>query len=161
MQVQDKIIMTVPEVQNVLGKAGRANTATDNAPMSMIETIIFLKPREEWRPGFTKDDIINELNSKLQIPGVVNTIGNAESRAVSIPEDQIESVKKVVNSGAVARPHPYLKEGDKVIVKYGQLAGAVGFYVKTNTEKGVLVISLDMLGRSVEIDIDVNLVNKF
>ncbi|HLC82427.1 MAG TPA: efflux RND transporter permease subunit, partial [Bacteroidia bacterium] len=72
MQVQDKLILSVPEVKNVLGKAGRANTATDNAPMSMIETIILLKPREEWRKGKTKDDIINELNSKMQIPGVVN-----------------------------------------------------------------------------------------
>lgn len=72
MQVQDKLILTVPEVQNVLGKAGRANTATDNAPISMIETIILLKPQKEWREGMTKDDIINELNSKLQIPGVIN-----------------------------------------------------------------------------------------
>ncbi len=72
MQVQDKLIMTIPEVENVLGKAGRANTATDNAPISMIESIILLKPQSEWREGFTKDDIINELNSKMQIPGVVN-----------------------------------------------------------------------------------------
>jgi len=72
MQVQDKLIMTVPEVENVLGKAGRANTATDNAPISMIESIILLKPQSEWREGLTKDDIINELNSKMQIPGVVN-----------------------------------------------------------------------------------------
>jgi copper/silver efflux system protein len=72
MQVQDKIMLTVPEVQNVLGKAGRANTATDNAPISMIETIVLLKPQSQWRPGFTKNDIINELNSKLQIPGVIN-----------------------------------------------------------------------------------------
>lgn len=72
MQVQDKLIMTVPEVQNVLGKAGRANTATDNAPMNMIESIILLKPQSEWREDFSKDDIINELNSKLQIPGVIN-----------------------------------------------------------------------------------------
>ncbi|MNF28213.1 Cation efflux system protein CusA [compost metagenome] len=72
LQVQDKLIMTVPEVQNVLGKAGRANTATDNAPMSMIESIILLKPQSKWRKGFTKDDIINELNSKMQIPGVIN-----------------------------------------------------------------------------------------
>lgn len=72
MQVQDKLIMTVPEVQNVLGKAGRANTATDNAPMNMIESIVLLKPQSEWREGFSKDDIINELNSKLQIPGVIN-----------------------------------------------------------------------------------------
>ncbi len=72
MQIQDKIIMTIPEVQNVLGKAGRANTATDNSPISMIETIILLKPEKEWRKGITKDSIINELNSKLQIPGVIN-----------------------------------------------------------------------------------------
>ena len=72
MQVQDKLILTVPEVQNVLGKAGRANTATDNAPISMIETIILLKPQSQWREGITKNEIINELNSKMQIPGVVN-----------------------------------------------------------------------------------------
>lgn len=72
IQVQDKIIKSVPEVENVLGKAGRANTATDNSPISMVETMILLKPKSEWRPGKTKDDIINELNSKLQIPGVTN-----------------------------------------------------------------------------------------
>lgn len=72
LQVQDKLIKSVPEVTNVLGKAGRANTATDNSPISMIETIIILKPRADWRAGITKDDIINELNSKLQIPGVTN-----------------------------------------------------------------------------------------
>lgn len=72
LQVQDKLIAAVPEVSHVLGKAGRANTATDNSPISMIETIILLKPKSEWRAGLTKDDIINELNAKLQIPGVVN-----------------------------------------------------------------------------------------
>lgn len=72
LQVQDKIIKSIPEVDKVLGKAGRANTATDNSPMSMIETIISLKPKSEWRAGITKQDIINELDSKLQIPGVVN-----------------------------------------------------------------------------------------
>ena len=72
MQVQDKLMLTVPEVQNVLGKAGRANTATDNAPISMIETIVLLKPQSQWREGLTKNDIINELNAKMQIPGVVN-----------------------------------------------------------------------------------------
>ena len=72
LQVQDKILTSVPEVKSVLGKAGRANTATDNSPISMIETILMLKPRDEWRKGITKDSIINELNSKLQIPGVTN-----------------------------------------------------------------------------------------
>lgn len=72
LQVQDKIIKSVPEVDKVLGKAGRASTATDNAPISMIETIITLKPKSEWRAGISKKDIINELDAKLQIPGVVN-----------------------------------------------------------------------------------------
>jgi Cu(I)/Ag(I) efflux system membrane protein CusA/SilA len=72
LQVQDKIIRAVPEVDKVLGKAGRASTATDNAPISMIETIIMLKPKSQWREGITKKDIINELDARLQIPGVVN-----------------------------------------------------------------------------------------
>ncbi len=72
LQVQDKLISSVPEVSHVLGKAGRANTATDNSPVSMIETIILLKPRSEWRKGMSKDSIINQLNAKLQIPGVTN-----------------------------------------------------------------------------------------
>jgi Cu(I)/Ag(I) efflux system membrane protein CusA/SilA len=72
LQVQDRIIKSVPEVSKVLGKAGRASTATDNSPISMIETIIMLKPKSEWREGITKQDIIKELDTKLQIPGVVN-----------------------------------------------------------------------------------------
>lgn len=72
LQVQDKIIKSIPEVDKVLGKAGRASTATDNSPISMIETIIMLKPKSEWREGIEKEDIINELDAKLQIPGVVN-----------------------------------------------------------------------------------------
>ena len=72
LQVQDKIIKSVPEVDKVLGKAGRASTPTDNSPISMIETIIMLKPKSEWREGITKKDIVNELDEKLQIPGVVN-----------------------------------------------------------------------------------------
>ena len=72
LQVQDKIIKSVPEVDQVLGKAGRAATATDNSPISMIETIIMLKPQSEWREDITKQDIIQELDTKLQIPGVVN-----------------------------------------------------------------------------------------
>ncbi|GEO07302.1 hypothetical protein AAE02nite_49660 [Adhaeribacter aerolatus] len=72
MQVQDRLIKSVPEVVNVLGKAGRASTATDNSPLSMIETIVLLKPQSQWRDGMTKNKIIEELNKKLQIPGVIN-----------------------------------------------------------------------------------------
>jgi Cu(I)/Ag(I) efflux system membrane protein CusA/SilA len=72
LQLQDKLIKDFPEVANVLGKAGRAYTATDNAPLSMIESIIILKPKHEWREGMTKEKLIAELNEKVQIPGVTN-----------------------------------------------------------------------------------------
>ncbi len=72
LQVTDAIIKSVPEVEYVLGKVGRAETATDPAPVSMIETIIILKPQSEWRKGFTKSDLIGDLNSRLQIPGLTN-----------------------------------------------------------------------------------------
>ena len=70
LQIQDKILKSIPEVENVLGKAGRAYTATDNAPMSMIETIVILKPKADWREGMTKVKLIAEMNEKVQIPGV-------------------------------------------------------------------------------------------
>ena len=70
LQVQDKIISSFPEVENVLGKAGRAYTATDNAPMSMIESVIILKPKSQWRKDMTTEKLISELNAKVQIPGV-------------------------------------------------------------------------------------------
>jgi Cu(I)/Ag(I) efflux system membrane protein CusA/SilA len=72
LQVQDAAICTVPEVETVLGKGGRGETSTDPAPLSMIESIILLKPKDQWRPGVTKDDIVAELDRKLQIPGVRN-----------------------------------------------------------------------------------------
>ena len=72
LQVQDKLIKSIPEVSHVLGKAGRANTATDNSPISMVETIILLKPQHEWRDNLSKSEIISEINNKLQIPGVIN-----------------------------------------------------------------------------------------
>jgi Cu(I)/Ag(I) efflux system membrane protein CusA/SilA len=72
IQLQDAILAQHPAVKYVLGKVGRAETATDPAPISMFETIVELKPRSEWPAGMTKDDIIQELNGKLQIPGVTN-----------------------------------------------------------------------------------------
>jgi Cu(I)/Ag(I) efflux system membrane protein CusA/SilA len=72
LQQTDKIIRTFPEVETVFGKVGRAETATDPAPLSMIETTIVLKDPSEWRPGLTKDDLIAELNRAVRIPGVTN-----------------------------------------------------------------------------------------
>lgn len=72
LQTQDKIIKSFPEVSSVYGKAGRANTATDPAPVEMFETVINLKPQEEWRTGMTTDKLIAEMDKALQFPGVSN-----------------------------------------------------------------------------------------
>jgi Cu(I)/Ag(I) efflux system membrane protein CusA/SilA len=72
LQQTDKLIMSVPEVKRVFGKVGRAETATDPAPLTMIETTILLKPREQWREGMTIDKLKQELNALVQIPGLTN-----------------------------------------------------------------------------------------
>jgi Cu(I)/Ag(I) efflux system membrane protein CusA/SilA len=72
LQVQDTILKSFPEVSLVLGKVGRAETATDPAPVSMVETIILLKPHDQWRPGMTKQKLVAEMDAALQIPGTAN-----------------------------------------------------------------------------------------
>ena len=72
LQQTDKLIMSVPEVKSVFGKIGRAETATDPAPLTMIETVIQLKPEEEWREGVDIDDIKAELDQRVQLPGLTN-----------------------------------------------------------------------------------------
>jgi Cu(I)/Ag(I) efflux system membrane protein CusA/SilA len=72
LQQTDRLIKTVPEVQSVFGKAGRAETATDPAPLEMFETTIQFKPREQWRPGMTPDKLVAELDRIVRIPGLAN-----------------------------------------------------------------------------------------
>ncbi|HAH65211.1 MAG TPA: CusA/CzcA family heavy metal efflux RND transporter, partial [Rhizobiales bacterium] len=72
LQTQDKIIKSFPEVASVWGKAGRAETATDPAPTEMVETVINLKPEDQWRPGMTVDKLVSEMDKSLQFPGVSN-----------------------------------------------------------------------------------------
>jgi copper/silver efflux system protein len=72
LQAQDRIIKSFPEVESVFGKAGRANTATDPAPLEMFETVINLKPAKEWRPGMTVEKLVRELDRAVSMPGVTN-----------------------------------------------------------------------------------------
>lgn len=72
LQQTDRIIKSFPEVESVFGKVGRAETATDPAPLSMIETTIQLKPKDEWRPGVTPESLVEEMNSAIQFPGLTN-----------------------------------------------------------------------------------------
>jgi Cu(I)/Ag(I) efflux system membrane protein CusA/SilA len=72
LQIQDRMLRAFPEVERVFGKAGRANTPTDPAPFSMVETTILLKPESAWRPGMTFERLQNEMNEKLHFPGIPN-----------------------------------------------------------------------------------------
>ena len=73
MQEQDRIIRSFPEVSTVFGTVGRSDSATDNAPLDMYDTTIMLKPRERWRKGMTYDKLVQEMDAKLQFPGLTNT----------------------------------------------------------------------------------------
>lgn len=72
LQQTDRLIKRVPEVESVFGKAGRADTATDSAPLTMLETTIRFKPREQWRPGMTPEKLVEELDKTVQLPGIAN-----------------------------------------------------------------------------------------
>ncbi|MFA9408390.1 MAG: efflux RND transporter permease subunit [Candidatus Dadabacteria bacterium] len=72
LNAQDKMLMKFPEVERVFGKIGRAETATDPAPLSMVETVITLKPKDQWRPGMTWDKLLAEMNENVRFPGMAN-----------------------------------------------------------------------------------------
>src|SRR5260370_25355206 len=73
LQEQDRIIRTFQEVETVFGTIGRSDSATDNAPLDMYDTTVMLKPRSQWRPGMTYEKLIQEMDLKLQFPGLSNT----------------------------------------------------------------------------------------
>jgi len=73
LQQQDRVLRSFPEVQSVFGVVGRSDSATDNAPLDMYDTTIMLKPREQWRPDMTYEKLIQEMDGKLQFPGLTNT----------------------------------------------------------------------------------------
>ena len=75
LQITDRLIAQIPEVERVFGKAGRADTATDPAPLSMLETTIQLKPQEQWPPGVTMEDLIRKLDDHVRLPGLTNSWG--------------------------------------------------------------------------------------
>src|SRR5207247_8216117 len=72
LQIQDRMLRRLPEVENVFGKAGQSETSTDPAPLSMIETVVKLKPPEQWRPGMTWEKLLAEMNGKIKTPGMAN-----------------------------------------------------------------------------------------
>src|SRR5205823_5335361 len=72
LQLQDRVLREIPEVERVFGKAGQAETPTDPAPLSMFETVVMLKPPNEWRKGMTWDKLLAEVNANIKTPGMAN-----------------------------------------------------------------------------------------
>ena len=141
LQQTDRLIKTVPEVKSVFGKAGRAETATDPAPLEMFETTIQFKPRSEWRPGMTPDKLVEELDRTVQVPGLANVWVPPIRNRIDMLATGVKSPIGVKVSG------PNLAELDRV-------AGQIEKVAKT--VPGVSSALAERLtgGRYVDVDID-------
>ncbi len=141
LQQTDKLIMTVPEVASVYAKAGRADTATDPAPLTMVETTIRLKPREEWRPGMTTEKLKRELDRLVQIPSLTNVwIMPIKNRI-----DMLATGIKTPVGIKVAGPDLNIigEIGERIEAVIGEVPGTASVYAERVTG-----------GRFIDIDID-------
>ena len=133
--------MTVPEIKHVFGKAGRAETATDPAPLEMFETTIQFRPRDEWRPGMTPDLLIEELDRVVQVPGLANVWVPPIRNRIDMLATGIKSPVGIKVSG------PDLEAIDGVTARIEQVLAGV---------PGVASAFAERLtgGRYIDIDID-------
>ena len=141
LQQTDKLIATVPEVRSVFGKVGRADTATDPAPLTMIETFIQLKPKSQWREGVTLDDLKAELDALVNIPGVSNAwlmpikmridmlaTGIKTPVGIKISGDNIEQIQRL---------------GTEIEAQLGDLPGTASVYAEKVAGGRYLKIAID------------------
>jgi len=141
LQQTDRLIKTVPEVASVFGKAGRADTATDPAPLEMLETTIQFKPRDQWRPGMTPDKLVEELDRTVKVPGLANIWVPPIRNRIDMLATGIKSPVGIKVSG------PDLAKIDELTVR---IADAV------KTVPGVTSALAERLtgGRYIDVDID-------
>jgi len=117
LQITDKLIMTVPEVARVFGKTGKAETATDSAPLEMVETTIQLKPQDQWRPGMTMDKIIAELDKTVRLPGLANLWVPPIRNRIDMLSTGIKSPIGIKVSGTVLADIDALSEQIEVVAR--------------------------------------------
>ena len=148
LQQTDRMIRTVPEVETVFGKAGRADTATDPAPLVMFETIIRFKPRDQWRPGMTPDKLIEELDAAVRVPGLANVWVPPIRNRIDMLATGIKSPIGVKVSGAD------LQALDRIAAQVAEVA---------KTVPGVSSALAERLtgGRYVNVDIDRQAAGRF
>lgn len=131
LQQTDRIIKSFPEVDNVTGKAGRAETATDPAPLSMLETIITLKPQSQWRAGMTTEKLIDEMDKAIQFPGLTN----AWTMPIKTRTDMLSTgIKTPVGLKLMGDDLQTLSEiGEQVEAVIGEVPGTASVYAERVT----------------------------
>ncbi|BBD09951.1 efflux RND transporter permease subunit [Desulfovibrio ferrophilus] len=131
LQQTDRIIKSFPEVENVTGKVGRAETATDPAPLSMLETTITLKPKEQWREGMTMDQLIDDLDKAIQFPGLTN----AWTMPIKTRIDMLSTgIKTPVGLKLMGDDLQILSDiGEQVEAVVGQVPGTASVYAERVT----------------------------
>lgn len=143
LQQTDKLIKTLPEVETVFGKVGRADTATDPAPLTMIETFIQLKPRDQWRPGMTTEKLKAELDALVKLPGV----SNAWVMPIKTRIDMLATGIKTPVGIKVAGPDLQVIQniGEQIESLLGQLPGTVSVYSERVADGRYITIHIDRL----------------
>ena len=141
LQQTDRIIATLPEVERVFGKVGRADTATDPAPLSMIETTITLKPRSEWRPGMTPQKLIEELDAMIRFPGLTN----AWTMPIKTRIDMLSTGIKTPVGIKVAGPELAVLEeiGERIEATLREVEGTLSVYAERVVGGNYLDIDID------------------
>ena len=141
LQLSDRLIKTVPEVKTVFGKSGRAETATDPAPLEMLETTIQFKPKSEWRAGMTTEKLIAELDAKLKIPGMANVWVQPIRNRIDMLSTGIKSPVGIKISGAD-------------LATLEKLGGEVERIMKTVPGAGSVIAERVTGGRYIDVKID-------
>ncbi len=141
LQQTDRIIKRFPEVAGVFGKAGRAETATDPAPLNMIETVVTLEPEEKWRPGMTPEKLVKELDAAIRLPGVTN----AWTMPIKTRIDMLATgIKTPVGIKLVGPDLGVLAEmGERIEARLRRLPGTASVYAERATGGNFLDIRID------------------
>ncbi|HEM47371.1 MAG TPA: efflux RND transporter permease subunit, partial [Alphaproteobacteria bacterium] len=141
MRTQDMIISGLPEVETVVGKLGRAETATDPAPVGMIETVIKLAPRERWRPGMTRERLVDEIVEKTRMPGVSPIMTQPIRNRIDMLATGIQTPVGIKVFGADLREIERTAVAIEEVLR--EVPGAVGPYAERVGDKPYLEIDID------------------
>jgi len=141
LQETDRIIKRFPEVQSVFGKAGRAETSTDPAPLSMVETVIVLKPEDRWREGMTPEKLVAEMNAAIRLPGVTN----AWTMPIKTRIDMLATgIKTPVGIKLIGPDLKVLAElGERIEARLRNLPGTASVYAERAIGGNFLDIKID------------------